>query len=516
MSNTSADSSAQNSLTKPSKTRVKRKWTFDAVVQLFKTRNFTILETKRQASKVAYRYKCSCGNITCKLSVSNFLQGKDSCRDCSNKKRITKKNVQTDKAPSRLEKVNQLKESFQALIECQELNPLNNPDEKRDEDQNESSTSEIPMRNQHGEVVNAICSTEDLEELSKWPWSLSHGYAVCSSLPSGYARMHQFVMKLQGIVVPEDKEIDHKNTIRLDNRRQNLRIATGSLNKQNQLKRKGTTSQYKGVHLVNDKWVAKYAHKYLGTFNDEISAAYSYDCEVIAVHGKDALINKVAKPKEETRCYKNLVNNLPLGVYPTGNKGEKKWSARVFKDKKLKKLGSFKTIEAASSAVAKYKAQAADTKEKLHQSQTIERSAEGVAIIKTSKGEIILVDDDDWLELTRYSWSLSEDGYASAHIPKHKNNLMMHLFLLPLDGAERVDHISGQRFDNRKANLRRVTAAINTYNRRKRPNSSSHYFSVFKSGNKFMVQIQKDFVGIYFGIYDSELVAASRQGAPFG
>ncbi|SCC35176.1 HNH endonuclease [Kosakonia oryziphila] len=59
-------------------------------------------------------------------------------------------------------------------------------------------------------------------------------------------------------VLPE-KFIDHKNTIRSDNRIKNLRLATRSQNMMNQLKRKNNTSGVKGIGWDNKvkKWRAR-------------------------------------------------------------------------------------------------------------------------------------------------------------------------------------------------------------------------------------------------------------------
>ncbi len=78
------------------------------------------------------------------------------------------------------------------------------------------------------------------------------------------------------------QRIDHENRNRLDDRIENLRIATQSQNMANAELRSTNTSGYKGVHWDNraKKWVAQikvnYKLKYLGSFDDPAYAHAVY------------------------------------------------------------------------------------------------------------------------------------------------------------------------------------------------------------------------------------------------
>jgi HNH endonuclease/AP2 domain len=77
-------------------------------------------------------------------------------------------------------------------------------------------------------------------------------------------------------------DIDHKDNDGLNNTRENLRIATRSQNIANSRKRRGTTSQYKGVHVMREGYIKAYImHQYrrihLGYFPTEEDAARAYD-----------------------------------------------------------------------------------------------------------------------------------------------------------------------------------------------------------------------------------------------
>lgn len=77
-------------------------------------------------------------------------------------------------------------------------------------------------------------------------------------------------------------DIDHKDTDGLNNTRENLRIATRSQNVANSRKQKGTTSRFKGVHVMKEGYIKAYImHQYrrihLGYFPTEEDAARAYD-----------------------------------------------------------------------------------------------------------------------------------------------------------------------------------------------------------------------------------------------
>jgi hypothetical protein len=94
--------------------------------------------------------------------------------------------------------------------------------------------------------------------------------------------------------------IDHINGDGLDNRRDNLRIATQSQNTRNRKKSKlyrgkSTSSVYKGVYWdkARHKWVASSLNVYLGRFVTEKDAARAYNEYAIGHFGEFARLNNV-------------------------------------------------------------------------------------------------------------------------------------------------------------------------------------------------------------------------------
>lgn len=75
--------------------------------------------------------------------------------------------------------------------------------------------------------------------------------------------------------------------------------------------------------------------------------------------------------------------------------------------------------------------------------------------------------------------------------------------------SEFVDHINGDKDDNRWVNLRAATCSQNTGNRRRKTGSRLKYRGVRKHGNKW----QATFNAKYLGLYETERAAAIAYNA---
>lgn len=104
-----------------------------------------------------------------------------------------------------------------------------------------------------------------------------HKYAYCWNPYPKQLLMHRLIMG-----DPKGKVVDHINRDGLDNRRENLRIVTQSINAHNAGKMKSGTSKFKGVHFESGrgKWKSTIMVNreviFLGRFDDEESAALAY------------------------------------------------------------------------------------------------------------------------------------------------------------------------------------------------------------------------------------------------
>lgn len=82
--------------------------------------------------------------------------------------------------------------------------------------------------------------------------------------------------------------------------------------------------------------------------------------------------------------------------------------------------------------------------------------------IALANGQIAIVDDDDFERASRYTWCISQ-GKAVAYLPElyaiHGNPgkaiVLLHRFVLGMERGRswRVQHINGNKLDNRKENL---------------------------------------------------------------
>jgi hypothetical protein len=91
-------------------------------------------------------------------------------------------------------------------------------------------------------------------------------------------------------------------------------------------------------------------------------------------------------------------------------------------------------------------------------------------VIFLTKGKISLIDDIDYLLVTTRKWSFTEQGYAVSGIGKNRHYL--HRFLLNAPKGVYVDHINGNKLDNRRSNLRIVNPTQSRHNERGRKNKS--------------------------------------------
>jgi hypothetical protein len=91
-----------------------------------------------------------------------------------------------------------------------------------------------------------------------------------------------------------------------------------------------------------------------------------------------------------------------------------------------------------------------------------------------------LVDHADESLLREYRWKLN-NGYASRYDRNSGSAVVMHRQIMGLAKGDPlvVDHINGKRLDNRRANLRVVTAAENSQNTPSRRGAASRYRNVF-------------------------------------
>ncbi len=131
--------------------------------------------------------------------------------------------------------------------------------------------------------------------------------------------------------------------------------------------------------------------------------------------------------------------------------------------------------------------------------------------IYLSNGGVVLVDDDDYDQLSQRKWRRSNNGYAyrEVSIKGKRVSIYLHKEIMPTDRGWQVDHIDRDRMNCRKSNLRYCTPSQNGYNAPKRNSpTSSIYKGVSWNGKKWEVLIQANGQRIYVGRFDDEIEAA--------
>lgn len=133
--------------------------------------------------------------------------------------------------------------------------------------------------------------------------------------------------------------------------------------------------------------------------------------------------------------------------------------------------------------------------------------------IKLSQSKNAIVDDSLFERLNRWKWYCSSYGYATKTIRLtngKQKRIMMHRFILKAQHEEEVDHINGDRLDNRLCNLRIVTHSQNQRNKKKRSDNKSGFIGVSWDARekKWRAQAMREGKQIHLGLFNTPSEAA--------
>jgi hypothetical protein len=136
-----------------------------------------------------------------------------------------------------------------------------------------------------------------------------------------------------------------------------------------------------------------------------------------------------------------------------------------------------------------------------------------VGYIPLTRGKVALVDPADVQLLGQWTWTYLAEGYAyrTEQRNNRKSAVYMHRQLLAAPGGCEVDHINGNRLDNRRANLRLVSRAQNRRNQRPGRRNQSGFLGVSrypKNPSKWVAHIRGAGKSQYLGMYETPEAAA--------
>lgn len=133
-----------------------------------------------------------------------------------------------------------------------------------------------------------------------------------------------------------------------------------------------------------------------------------------------------------------------------------------------------------------------------------------------TRGQVVLVDDDDYMWLSQWKWSADSNGnrwYAIRMVKTEEGQdkkIYMHRQILNAPPGVLVDHINHDGLDCRKENMRLCSVSQNNHNQRRSSANTSRYKGVTwdKNRNKWMAKIKADGRHIYLGRFVNEIEAA--------
>ncbi len=147
-------------------------------------------------------------------------------------------------------------------------------------------------------LIRVMVDDGDHEWLSRRRWQLNKANGAVQRCQRIQGANTTILLARQIMGEPKGKVVDHRNHDKLDNAKQNLRVATPSQNGGNRIKQRAQSlSKFKGVSRFAGKWTAHITlngkKRQLGAFGSEVDAARAYNRAAESAFSEFAYKNEV-------------------------------------------------------------------------------------------------------------------------------------------------------------------------------------------------------------------------------
>lgn len=129
--------------------------------------------------------------------------------------------------------------------------------------------------------------------------------------------------------------------------------------------------------------------------------------------------------------------------------------------------------------------------------------------IPLKQGGFAIVDDRDFCILSKFKWRLDTKGYVQRTLRKSKS-ISLHVSVLGVKQGKEIDHVNGNKLDNRRANLRHVSHSQNMRNMKIHKDNKSGFkgVSLHKHSGLHTARICVNRISIHLGYFKSAIEAS--------